>query len=90
MLKMRFKHQVHSFTELEDNEAIKREFRGYPDGLMRSNPGGWILQPNTVASLDAFRTMNVRDTDIWIVTYPKVVPVLATMFDPPPLSAGPR
>ena len=73
-VKERLRVLPYTFTELEDNEAIKAEFLGYTEGLMQSNPGDWILQPATTALVPAYRSMEVRDSDVWIVTYPKVGP----------------
>ena len=63
----------YEFSELSDNEAIKREYRGYPGGLVRLKKGDWILQPATAELLPEYKSMEVRKSDVWIVTYPKVV-----------------
>lgn len=75
----------YEFSELEDNEAIKREYRGYPGGLVRLNKGKWTLQPATAKLLPEYRSMEVRQSDVWIVTYPKVIGGLGSPFS---LSAG--
>ena len=62
----------YEFSELEDNEAIKKEYRGYPGGLVRLKKGDWTLQPATAKLLPEYKSMEVRQSDIWIVTYPKV------------------
>ena len=61
------------FSELVDNEAIKREYLGYSGGLVRLKKGNWILQPATAKLLPEYKSMEVRQTDVWIVTYPKVI-----------------
>ena len=61
------------FSELVDNEAIKREYRGYSGGLVRLKKGSWILQPATAKLLPEYKSMEVRQSDVWIVTYPKVI-----------------
>ena len=66
--------QAHTFVELEDNEAIRRECLGYTGGLVRADPGDWVLQPATAALAGEYRAMEVREEDVWIVTYPKVRP----------------
>ena len=67
----------YEFSELEDNEAIKREYRGYPGGL--------VLQSATAKLLPEYKSMEVRQSDVWIVTYPKVIGGLVSPFS---LSAG--
>ena len=63
----------YEFSELEDNEAIKREYRGYSDGLVRLKKGDWTFQPSTAKLLPEYKSMEVRQSDVWIVTYPKVI-----------------
>ena len=60
------------FSELEDNEAIKREYRGYVGGLVRLKKGDWTMQPATAKLLPEYKAMEIRQSDVWIVTYPKV------------------
>ena len=62
----------YEFSELSDNEAIKKEYRGYPGGLVRLKKGDWILKPATAELLPEYKSMEVRKSDVWIVTYPKV------------------
>ena len=65
--------EVHyQFSELADNPAIQAEFLGYSDGLVRSSPGDWVLLPTTAALVPQYQAMEVRQDDVWIVTYPKV------------------
>ena len=63
----------YEFLELEDNEAIKAEYKGYVDGLVRLKKGSWVLQPATAKLLPEYKSMEVRQSDVWIVTYPKVI-----------------
>ena len=63
---------IANFSELEDNEAIKREYKGYSGGLVRMEKGDWVLQPATAKLLPDYKSMEVRQSDVWIVTYPKV------------------
>ena len=57
---------------LEDSASIQQEFPGYREGLVRTVAGGWVLAPHTVSLLPEYRAMEVRDGDVWVVTYPKV------------------
>ena len=71
----------YEYSELEDNEAIKKEYRGYSGGLVRLKKGDWTLQPATAKLLPEYKSMEVRQSDVWIVTYPKVGWGLAASFD---------
>ena len=77
--------EEYEFSELSDNEAIKKEYRGYPGGLVRLKKGDWILKPATAELLPEYKSMEVRQSDVWIVTYPKVIGGLVSPFS---LSAG--
>ena len=57
---------------LESSAAIQSEFPGYKEGLVKTVAGGWVLAPHTVSLLPEYRAMEVRDGDVWVVTYPKV------------------
>ena len=59
------------WSEVEDNDAIKAECKGYKAGLVRSDPGGWTMQPTTAAMCPTFASMDVRQNDVWVVSYPK-------------------
>jgi len=61
----------YTFSDLEDNASIKAEYLGYKDGLVRSNPGDWTMLPSTAAMVPEYMDMEVRASDVWIVTYPK-------------------
>jgi len=61
----------YQFMELEDNETIKAEYTGYKEGLVRSIPGDWTMLPATAALVPDYMEMEVRPSDVWIVTYPK-------------------
>merc|ERR1711936_149922 len=56
---------------IEDNEQIKAEFTGYKDGAVRLKEGGWAMLPTTAAMIDTYKSMEVRASDIWVVTQPK-------------------
>ena len=34
--------------------------------------GDWVMQPATAKLLPEYKSMEVRQSDVWIVTYPKV------------------
>jgi len=60
------------FKPIENDEDIKRDFLGYVDGLVRSDPGDWVLGGNYGES-DANDIYNfqLRDDDVWVISYPK-------------------
>ena len=60
-----------TWSEVEQNNEIKKEFKGYQHGLVRSYPGEWTMKPETAKLVPTYSTMKVRPTDIWVVTYPK-------------------
>jgi len=56
---------------IEDNDKIKEEFKGYPDGLVRYGDGNLAILPATAEMMKEYKNMKVRENDIWVVTYPK-------------------
>merc|ERR1712198_522212 len=56
---------------IEDNDKIKEEFKGYPDGLVRYGDGNLAILPATAEMIKEYKKMKVRENDIWVVTYPK-------------------
>ena len=43
------------WEEMEDNEEIKAEFRGYKEGMVRLKEGGWAMLPTTAAMIDTYK-----------------------------------
>merc|ERR1711892_345448 len=60
-----------AWAEVEDNEGIKREFSGYQNGLVRCTHGGWTMKPETAGMVPTYSKLEVRPSDVWVVTYPK-------------------
>jgi hypothetical protein len=60
-----------AWEEVEENEEIKKGFTGYRDGLVTSTPGGWTMLPTTANLIPKISKMEVRPSDVWVVTYPK-------------------
>ncbi len=61
-----------SFSPLPNNDSIKRDFLGYTHGLSKSQPGDWVLGGRYGEDhADAIYGMDIRDTDVWVVSYPK-------------------
>jgi len=59
------------FSFPERNEQIKDQFLGFREGLVSSHPGNWMMTCATAETIEDIRSMEVRDDDIWLVTYPK-------------------
>ena len=59
-----------SWSAVEDNEEIKKEFKGYQHGLVRSTEG-WTMKPETAKMVPTYSSLRVRSSDVWVVTYPK-------------------
>merc|ERR1711976_92219 len=60
-----------NINPIEDNDNIKKEFKGYPDGLVRCGDTGLAILPTTAQFMQDYKTMQIRESDIWVVTYPK-------------------
>jgi len=60
-----------NWNPVQDNEKIKKEFLGYRDGLVQSAEGNWTMLPTTAKLVPTIMDMEVRDDDVWVVTYPK-------------------
>ena len=63
------------FVAPGNNADICRDFLGYRelDGIVRSEPEGWIFCGRYVKDGHADRIYNfdIRDNDVWILSYPK-------------------
>ena len=61
------------FSLLE--KSLTKEFLGhfpaYVDGLVRGDPGGFVLTKKYADKADAFYRMPLRHDDVWVVTFPK-------------------
>ena len=47
------------------------DFPNYVDGLVRSDPGGFVHTPTYADNFDNYRNFTVRTDDVWVVTFPK-------------------
>ena len=54
------------------DESSSGQFEGYTEGLVRASLGDWVLVPATSRLLKEYKSMEIRPSDVWIVTYPKV------------------
>lgn len=49
----------------------REHFPFYTDGLVRGEPGGFVLTPEYARSAEKLRNFQLRSDDVWIVTFPK-------------------
>ena len=52
------------WREIEDNEDLKREFRGYKQGLVRFGPAGWCFAPGTAEMVSKYQVSLVFVVDL--------------------------
>ena len=56
----------------ETNEdAFKKIFTGYEEGLMRSEPGGFVMPPNYCENAESIFRLKPQQGDVWLLSYPK-------------------
>ena len=76
--KMRLGKCHFNFVAPENNANICRDFLGYRerrelDGIVRSEPEGWIFcgRYQKDGHADSIYNFDIRDDDVWILSYPK-------------------
>ena len=52
-------------------ESFKKVFTGYEEGLMRSEPGGFVMVPHYCENAEKIFQIQPRKDDIWLLTFPK-------------------
>ena len=52
------------WREIEDNEDLKREFRGYKRGLVRFGPAGWCFAPGTAEMVSKYQVCKACVVDL--------------------------
>ena len=52
------------WREIEDNEDLKREFRGYKQGLVRFGPAGWCFAPGTAEMVSKYQVCKACVDDL--------------------------
>lgn len=52
-------------------ETFKKLFPGYHEGLVRSDPGGFVMSPLYAKNAEKIYHMKPRPDDVWLITFPK-------------------
>jgi hypothetical protein len=52
-------------------QSFKKIFTGYEEGLMRSEPGGFVMVPHYCDNAEKIYQIQPRSDDIWLLTFPK-------------------
>ena len=50
---------------------FRADFPNYLQGLVRGDPGGFVLTQKYADRVDVYRNVPLRADDVWIVTFPK-------------------
>ena len=61
------------FSLLEESlsDDYVADFPFYVDGLVRGDPGGFVLTPTYAQVADTFQKIPLRSDDVWVITFPK-------------------
>lgn len=51
--------------------TFQAHFPNYTEGLVRGEPGGFVLTPEYARHAEKLRNFKAREDDVWIVTFPK-------------------
>nr|CAH0104482.1 unnamed protein product [Daphnia galeata] len=52
-------------------EPFKQLFTGYDEGLVRMEPGGFVMPPSYARNAEKIYRMQPRNDDVWLLTFPK-------------------
>ena len=56
-------------------------FTGYPTGLVKSEPGGFVMPPPYGENAEKIYRMKPRSDDVWLLTFPKCGKSTTKLFD---------
>lgn len=65
-----WKYEFHEIPKTQE-ESFKQLFTGYDEGLVRSEPGGFVMSPTYARNAEKIYRMKPRSDDVWLVTFPK-------------------
>lgn len=49
-------------------ESFHKVFPGYKDGLVRSDPGGFVTIPQVIEHVGVKRNIELRKDDVWLLS----------------------
>lgn len=52
-------------------DEFRAHFTHYLQGLVRGNPGGFVLTPEYARNADKLRSFQPKADDVWVITFPK-------------------
>ena len=52
-------------------KEFKEHFIWYADGLVKGDPGGFVLTTEYARNADKVSNFQPREDDVWLVTFPK-------------------
>ena len=52
-------------------KSFKQLFPAYEEGLMRSEPGGFVMLPHYCENAEKIFRIQPRKDDVWLITFPK-------------------
>lgn len=53
------------------SDSFKELFTGYDEGLVRSEPNGFVMTPAYGRNAKKIYDMETRQDDVWLLTFPK-------------------
>lgn len=52
-------------------DTFQRHFPGYNEGLVKSQPGNFVMPPIYAKNAEKIYNMKLRSDDVWLFTFPK-------------------
>jgi hypothetical protein len=77
-LQLKVKFNVIPKTRLK---KFGKLFDGYPTGLVKSEPGGFVMPPTYGENAEKIYRMKPRTDDVWLLTFPKCGKFKHNLFD---------
>ena len=75
-LNVEFKSMPESFVE-----SFLKDFPSYDEGLVRGEPGGFVLTPHYGENAEELYNFHIRPDDIWVLSFPKSGESITQLLD---------